>query len=78
MTLEGSTLLVLTSDNTLYHYNVTTTRDTIRLVIVDSMSLQGLNPSASKVRALCGFSAVREYKSDDRPFISRVLTLHYL
>jgi len=60
MTLQGSILLVLTSDNTLYHYSVTTTRDTIRLVIGDSMSLQGLNPSASKVRALCGFSAGRE------------------
>jgi hypothetical protein len=57
MTLQGSTLLVLTSDNTLYHYTVMTTRDTIRLVIGDSMSLQGLNPSAGRVRALCGFTA---------------------
>jgi hypothetical protein len=60
MTLQGSTLLVLTADNTLYHYTVATTRDAIRLVIGDSMSLQGLNPSAGRVRAICGFTAGRE------------------
>ena len=52
MTLQGTTLLVLTTDNTLYQYVLTTTKDALRLVIGESMSLQGLIPGAGKVRSL--------------------------
>jgi hypothetical protein len=51
MTLQGTTLLVLTTDNTLYQYVLTTTKDALRLVIGESMSLQGLIPGAGKVRS---------------------------
>jgi hypothetical protein len=60
MALRGTALLVLGTDNTIYHYVITTAKNSIRLVISDSMSLQGLIPSAGKVRSLIWLQSASE------------------
>jgi hypothetical protein len=55
MSLQDSALLVLTSDNTLYHYAISPTRDSIKLSLCNSISLQGLLPTTSRIRCLSWF-----------------------
>jgi len=52
MALLDNSLLVYTSDNTLYHFLVIPTKDTIKLHLCGSISFQGILQVPSRVRAL--------------------------
>jgi hypothetical protein len=52
MALLDNSLLVYTSDNTLYHFLVIPTKETIKLHLCGSISFQGILQVPSRVRAL--------------------------
>ncbi|KAL7422502.1 WD40 repeat protein [Cryptotrichosporon argae] len=52
MTLLDNSLLVYTADNTLYHYLILPTKETIRLHLCGSISFDGIVPAPTRVRAL--------------------------
>lgn len=52
MSLLDNSLLVYTADNTLYHFLILPTRDTIKLHVCGSISFAGIVPVPSRVRAL--------------------------
>jgi len=52
MALLDNSLLVYTSDNTLYHFLVVPTKETIKLHLCGSISFQGILQVPSRVRAL--------------------------
>jgi hypothetical protein len=52
MSLLDNSLLVYTADNTLYHFLVIPTKETIKLHLCGSISFQGILQIPSRVRAL--------------------------
>ncbi|OLL25884.1 RAB6A-GEF complex partner protein 1 [Neolecta irregularis DAH-3] len=52
MTLLEDTLLVYTTDNVLYHYMITTTKDTIKLVMVGNIGFNGIVHAAARTRGI--------------------------
>jgi len=52
MSLLDNSLLVYTADNTLYHFLVIPTKETIKLHLCGSISFQGILQVPSRVRAL--------------------------
>lgn len=52
MTLLDNSLLVYTADNTLYHFLVIPTKETIKLHLCGSISFEGILQVPSRVRAL--------------------------
>lgn len=52
MSLLDNTLLVYTADNTLYHFLIIPTKDTIKLHLCGSISFVGIVHVPSRVRAL--------------------------
>ncbi len=52
LTLVEDSLLVFTADNTLYHFLVTTTKNTVELMEVGRVSFNGIIRSPARVRAI--------------------------
>ena len=52
MSLLDNSLLVYTADNTLYHFLILPTRDSIKLHVCGSISFAGIVPVPSRVRAI--------------------------
>lgn len=52
MSLLDNSLLVYTADNTLYHFLIVPTRDSIKLHLCGSISFDGIVEVPSRVRAL--------------------------
>jgi hypothetical protein len=52
MSLLDNSLLVYTADNTLYHFLILPSKDTVRLHLCGSISFKGIVQVPSRVRAL--------------------------